>query len=48
MKTLNRNKIALKFMIQLSVQYNNSIEFTTARAFQLADAYILETKKSEK
>jgi len=46
MKNLNRNKIALKFMIQLSAQYNNSIEFTTERAFELADAYILKIKNS--
>lgn len=47
MKTLNRNKIALKFMVQLASQYNNSIVFTTERAFELADAFILETEKTE-
>jgi hypothetical protein len=46
MKKLNRNKIALKFMVQLSIQYNNSIEFTKQRAFELADAFIEEAQKN--
>ena len=47
MKKLNRDKIALKFMLRLSVQYNNSVEFTTTRAYRLADEYIKKVKKNK-
>lgn len=42
---LDRNKIALKFMVQLSIHYNNSVEYTTNRAFELADAFINKVNK---